>query len=339
MKLAVIILAAGEGTRMKSRIPKVLHPLGGRPLIAYGVDTAWELSGRAPVVVVGCGADAVRELLSGRAIFVEQAERLGTGHATLQAAPALRGKSDAVLVLYADMPLITAESLQALVDVQTRRPENALSLMTLIVDDPRGFGRVLRGESGEVRAIIEEKDCTPEQREIRELNAGVYCFRADWLWDRLPQVEPSPVTGEYYLPELIRMAVEEGLPVGTYTSDDPRELIGINTRVHLAEAEATLRERVNRAHMLAGVTLIDPLTTYIAPGVTIGQDTVIWPNTILRGETGIGARCEIGPNVQIKDSFLETGCRVSFTLLEDARLPEDTIIRAGTITRKGSGGR
>lgn len=321
--LATVILAAGQGTRMKSRLAKVLHPLGGRPMVDYVIDAAWQLSGRAPVLVVGRQAEAVREHVGQRAICVEQAEQLGTAHATLMAAEALRGQSDLVLVYYADMPLLQAETLQRLVAAHTAsaaRP--ALTMLTITVDDPRGFGRIVRHADGTVAAIVEEAAATPEQRQIRELNVGVYVFDAAWLWEALPRIQPTPPKQEYYLTDVVTLANADGRPVLALEGDDPDELIGINTRVHLAEAEAALRRRINEMHMLNGVTIVDPASTYIEPGVTIGPDTVILPNTHLRGATTIGAGCSIGPNAILRNATVGDGCTVLASVIEDSTLED-----------------
>lgn len=303
MTLDVVILAAGQGTRMKSRLPKVLHPLAGRPLVMHSLGAASTLSSRPPVLVIGHGGDAVREAIGDSARYVVQSDQLGTAHAVLQARDLVRGASRHVVVMYADMPLLRPETLAALVEAQ-KANAGPFTLLTLATDDARGFGRILRDTAGAVIAIIEEAQATPEQRAIRELNVGVYCFEANWLWEHIDQVPVSP-KGEYYLTDLVAMAVSEGRAVQAVALDDPDEALGINSRVHMAEAEAALRQRVNRALMLAGVTLLDPATTYIHPTVQIGIDTVIGPNTSITGQTVIGEGCVIRPNTVIEDATLE----------------------------------
>lgn len=315
MKIAAVVLAAGQGTRIRSDLPKVLHPLAGRPMILYALDAVAALSDVKPVLVVGHGADAVRQVVSERALFVEQVEQKGTGHAILQAREALCGQSDLVLVTYADMPLLTAETLRQLVERQRQNP-GPMTLLTLLADDPRGFGRVVRDASGAVVAIVEEANATPDQLAIRELNAGAYCFAADWLWSHIGRISPSPPKQEYYLTDLIAMAAGEGLRVEAVIVQDAEEALGINTRVHLAEAESALRRRINERWMLAGVTLVDPATTYIEPDVSIGRDTVIHPNTCLRGRTRVGMHCVIGPNAIIADSQIGDHCQVLASVLE-----------------------
>ena len=335
MELAVVILAAGQGTRMKSDLPKVLHPLAGRPLVTYAVEMARTLAGTRPVLVVGHRAEAVREAVGDSAVFVEQTEQLGTGHAVLQARQALRGQSDLVLVTYADMPLLTTETLLRLVERQRENP-GPLSILTVVADDPRGFGRVMRDESDAVVQVVEEAVAAPEQLAIRELNVGVYCFDADWVWTHVDRIPLSLPKQEYYLTDLIGMAVAEGLRVEAVATEDAAEALGINTRVHLAEAESVLRRRINEHWMLAGVTIVDPATTYVEPGVTIGQDTTIRPNTHLRGETTIGRNCHIGPNTIIVDCQIGDGCRVLASVLEQAVMEDGSDVGPFGHLRKGA---
>ncbi len=336
--LVNVILAAGQGTRMKSRLAKQLHPVAGKPLVDHSVDIAWRLSGQAPVVVVGMQSEAVRAHLGDRAIFVEQAEQRGTGHAVQVTADALRGKADLVLVCYADMPLLRPETLQRMIDTHTAsaaRP--AVTMLTYVADDPRGFGRVIRHADGTVAAIVEEAAATPEQQQVRELNVGVYVFDGAWLWGALDRIQPTPPKNEYYLTDAVALANEDGRAVLAVEGDDPDELIGINTRVHLAEAEAAMRRRINRAHMLNGVTITDPATTYIDADVTIGQDSVILPNTRLTGQTTIGEDCEIGPNTVLDGATVGSGCRVFASVIQHSTLEDE--VEMGPFVRVRGGAR
>ena len=239
MSLDVVILAAGQGTRMKSRLPKVLHPLGGKPFVLYSVEAATQASQHLPVLVVGHGSEQVRKTVGDAARYAVQSEQLGTGHAVMQARSLLEGQGDHVIVCYADMPLLRAETLQRLLATQQAN-DGPLSMLTVIADDPRGFGRIVRGEDGDVLAIVEEAVATPEQLTIRELNVGVYCYDADWLWQNLDQIPVTQPKGEYYVTDLVEIAVKQGGRVQAIIADDPDEMLGINTRVHLAEAEAAL---------------------------------------------------------------------------------------------------
>ncbi len=333
MSTAVVILAAGKGTRMKSDLPKVLHPLAGRPMIAYSLDLARAVGEMPPVVIVGHGAEEVMAAVGPEATFVVQREQLGTGHAVMQAESVLAGEAEQVLVFAADMPLLTASTLRRLV-LRQEETGAAVVMLSVVADDPRGFGRVVRDEDGRPLAIVEEAEATPEQKAIRELNAGVYCFQADWLWPALHRIQPSPRKGEYYLTDLVGMAVDEGRRVEVVVAESPEEALGVNTRVHLAEAEGVVRRRKNRSLMLSGVTLVDPATTYIQPQVEVGRDTTIGPGVVLQGDTRVGAHCIIGPHAVLRDvtvgdrsvigaGVVATGCD----------FPEDMEVPAGSVLR------
>jgi bifunctional UDP-N-acetylglucosamine pyrophosphorylase / glucosamine-1-phosphate N-acetyltransferase len=329
-----VILAAGQGTRMKSALPKVLHPLAGRPMVEYAVATATAVSGQTPVLVVGHGADQVRAVVGGRAHCAVQEPQLGTGHAVVQARALVGPDAGTVLVTYADMPLISEDTLRTLFRSHTQN-RSVLSMLTVRLPDPHGFGRVQRDATGAVNGVIEEAQCTPEQLAIQELNAGVYCFQADWLWENLPRLPLSP-KGEYYLTDLVGMAAAQGLPLQAVLCPDTHEMLGINTRVHLAEAEAVLRERINRRWMEAGVTLQNPTCTYIDATVTIGPDTVILPNCYLQGQSAIGAGCRIGPDSLLRDSQVGDRTVVTMSVLEEAVMEEDASIGPFGHLRKGS---
>jgi bifunctional UDP-N-acetylglucosamine pyrophosphorylase/glucosamine-1-phosphate N-acetyltransferase len=334
MEIAAVILAAGQGTRMRSELPKVLHPLAGKPLLMYAVDTLQEVAGAPPVVVIGHGAEQIQALLGERVLYAYQEQQLGTGHAVQQAQELLGGQADYVLVTSADMPLLTAATLRRLVDIQ-KENRGPMTMLTLVGQDPRGFGRVLRDPQGNVQAIIEQAQATPEQLVIDELNAGAYCFDASWLWQALARIPLSP-KGEYYLTDVVEIAVREGHPVKAMIADDPHETIGINNRLHLAEAEALLRRRINTHWMLAGVTIIDPSTTYIEAGVTIGQDTTIWPNSYLQGDTLVGDGCQIGPNTILRGARLGSRCRVFASIVELALLEDEVDVGPYAHLRKGA---
>jgi bifunctional UDP-N-acetylglucosamine pyrophosphorylase / glucosamine-1-phosphate N-acetyltransferase len=334
MKITAVILAAGQGTRMKSDLPKVLHPVCGVPMIEYALRAAWEASTELPVVIIGHGAEPVREFLGETACCIVQDPQLGTGHAVQQAESILRGKTDLVLVTYADMPLLRPETLNRLVETQ-KSNKGPLTMLTVNAADPRGFGRVVRGLDGSVQAIVEETAATKEQLSIHELNVGSYCFTAGWLWDALHKIRVSP-KGEFYLTDTVALAVQAGLTVQALASDDLTETIGINTRVHLAEAEAAMRQRINQAHMLAGVTIVDPASTCIEPGVRIGRDTVVWPNTYLRGETVIGEGCVIGPNTISEDTTIGDACEILASVMEGAVVEDHVTIGPFAHLRKGA---
>lgn len=335
MNTTAVILAAGQGVRMKSTLPKVLHPILGHPLAWYALNAACQVTDALPIMVVGHGADQVRQVFADSAQFVTQEMQLGTGHAVMQAESLLRGKTDSVLVTYADMPLVSVETLQKILAVHHAH-DDPLTILTVHTLHPRGFGRILRNNNGEVIAIVEEAQATPEQLDICELNSGVYCFRASWLWDALSQLKPAPQKMEYYLTDLVEVAVSAGYPVHAITIEDETQMIGVNTRLHLADATTAMRERINRAWMLSGVTIVDPITTYIEPGVTIGRDAIIWPNTFLHGKTTIGENSEIGPNTIVHDSQIGKGCKVLASVIERAVLEDDVDIGPFGHLRKGA---
>jgi bifunctional UDP-N-acetylglucosamine pyrophosphorylase/glucosamine-1-phosphate N-acetyltransferase len=288
-----------------------------------------------PVVIVGHGADKVKKYLGDSAECVLQEPQLGTGHAAMQAEPLLKDKADLVIVTYADMPLLRGETFARLVETQ-RLNSGPFSLLTVFADDPRGFGRIVRNPDGTVSAVVEEYVATPEQEQIKELNVGAYCFNADWLWDALHRIPKNPKKGEYYLTEVVELAVKENLPVQAVVHDDFIETIGINTRIHLAEAESAMRTRINREHMLNGVSMTDPPSAYIDAGVKIGKDTIIMPNTYLHGETEIGEGNVIGPNTIIRDSKIGDRCKVLASVLEGALLEDDVEMGPFARLRKGA---
>jgi bifunctional UDP-N-acetylglucosamine pyrophosphorylase/glucosamine-1-phosphate N-acetyltransferase len=335
MKVTAVLLAAGQGTRMKSDFPKVLHPLCGKPMVWHVLEALKAAATETPVVIVGHGAQQVKEYLGNTAECVLQEPQLGTAHAAMQAESLLRDKTDYVIVTYADMPLLRGETFKQLLETQLQNP-GPLSLLTVIADDPRGFGRIVRNAEGTVEAIVEEYVATPEQRAIKELNVGAYCFKSDWLWDALHRIEKNPKKGEYYLTDIVEVAVKEGLPVQPVVLDDFIETIGINTRVHLSEAEAALRARINREHMLNGVSMMDPASTYIDAGVQIGKDTTLLPNTYLHGKTAIGERNVIGPNTILRDTKIGDDCKILASVLEGAVLEDDVDMGPFARLRKGA---
>ncbi|GAP62415.1 bifunctional UDP-N-acetylglucosamine pyrophosphorylase / Glucosamine-1-phosphate N-acetyltransferase [Ardenticatena maritima] len=309
MKLATIILAAGQGTRMKSRLPKVLHPVAGRAMIEEVIETARALNPAELVLVVGHGAEQVRDLVGDGVRYALQARQLGTGHAVAQARSLLEGRADTVLVLYGDTPLIRPETLRTLLARHTEA-NAAVTLLTFEPPDPTGYGRIVRDANGRVVAIVEHKDATEEQRRIRECNSGILAFRADWLWARLDDVPLSP-QGEYYLTDMVALAVEDALPVAAIVAEDPEEVLGVNDRVQLATATRVLLNRRREALMRAGVTLVQPETVFIGPHVRVGRDTLIEPHVHLDGLTIIGEENYIGPFTHLSNVTTGRGCLLS----------------------------
>ncbi|HEV7889075.1 MAG TPA: bifunctional UDP-N-acetylglucosamine diphosphorylase/glucosamine-1-phosphate N-acetyltransferase GlmU [Pyrinomonadaceae bacterium] len=318
--LDILILAAGLGTRMRSSTAKVLHRLGGRPLIAHVCRTASALvKGERPVyVVVGHQAEevagAVRaELGEAGAVFVTQTEQRGTGDAVFAARDALGDADSTLLVISGDVPLVRAETLGSLVHQhRTHRGRGAAcTLMAVRLEDPTGYGRVVRDEEGRFEKIVEQKDATPEERQISEVNAGIYCFDTRLLFGALARVKPENAQGEFYLTDVPAILRADGEDVSVYLHNDAREVSGINTRVELSEFERILRLRTLRSLMLnSGVTIIDPQHTYVSPDAQIGHDTTLHPNVHIEGRTVIGEGCEIGQGSRITDSRVGNGVRV-----------------------------
>ncbi|MGH7827457.1 MAG: bifunctional UDP-N-acetylglucosamine diphosphorylase/glucosamine-1-phosphate N-acetyltransferase GlmU [Candidatus Binatia bacterium] len=319
--LGVILLAAGQGTRMKSSVPKVLHPLAGKPLFLHALEAARHLKPSKVAIIVGHGAEAVQGAYQqGDVTWVRQEQQLGTGHAVLCAQHCFNDFSGDLLILSGDVPLISEATLASLVERHLARGAS-LTLATAFLDNPSGYGRVLREVAGAITEIMEEKDASEEQKRIREINAGVYVASARFLFDALAGIDNQNRQGEYYLPDIVALGLKQGQIVETARIEDVREVKGVNTREELAAMEKSLQEKINRRHMLAGVTLKDPQTTYIDEGVTIGRDTVIGPNAHLLGKTVIGERCRIdgsvyatdagiGDEVHLRFSVVLTGCRV-----------------------------
>ncbi|HJZ77156.1 MAG TPA: bifunctional UDP-N-acetylglucosamine diphosphorylase/glucosamine-1-phosphate N-acetyltransferase GlmU [Vicinamibacterales bacterium] len=337
MDTHVVILAAGKGTRMKSALPKVLHPLAGRPLIEYVLARAAALHPKSTVVVIGHEADALRSSLSscGDITFVAQEPQLGTAHALLQTEGALRGASGTLVLLSGDVPLLTAATLQALVDRHLTRGA-AATVLTAIVDDPTSYGRIVRvGE--QIARIVEEKDATAAERQVREINSGIYAFAVEGLFDAVRSIAAANVQREYYLPDLVSIYRQRGLIVETVTVPNPDEIRGINSRSELAAVSRTIRDQKNAELMAAGVTIDDPATTYIDRDVTVGPDTVIHPCVFLEGRTTIGAGCEIHAGVRIVDSSI--GDRVvvlNHCLIVNSRLGDATSVGPFAHLRNGA---
>jgi bifunctional UDP-N-acetylglucosamine pyrophosphorylase/glucosamine-1-phosphate N-acetyltransferase len=304
--LHLVVLAAGKGTRMKSSRPKVLHHVAGLPLIEHVLRTADRIEPASATIILGHQAETVKASLTSRPAleFAIQEPQLGTGHALLQAELALRGADGTVVLLSGDVPLLKPETLRRLV-ARHQEAGAAATVLTAVVDDPDGYGRIVRTEGGGIAAIVEHKDASAEQRGIREINSGIYAFDLPPLFDALRSLGAENAQREYYLPDLVTVYRARGLPVETVVLEDESEILGVNSRKELAQVEAIMRKARNEELMASGVTLVDPETAYIGPDVTIGPDTVIHPNVQLEGATRIGARCEIQSGVRIVDSTLD----------------------------------
>jgi len=319
MSLDIVILAAGQGTRMRSALPKVLHPVAGKSMLGHVIDTARQLKPQGIHVVIGHGAERVREQLAADDLnFVLQSEQLGTGHAVAQALPALT--AERVLILYGDVPLIEVETLQRLLQLVS---EQQLGLLTVNLNDPSGYGRIVRNDNGVVNAIVEHKDATPEQRLINEGNTGILAVPGKRLADWLGRLSNSNAQGEYYLTDVIAMAVADGLVVATEQATDEMEVLGANDRIQLSQLERHYQYRAARKLMVQGVTLIDPARFDLRGEVAVGRDVTIDINVILEGQVIIENGVQIGPNCVIKNSTLRKGAIVKANShLEGAEMGE-----------------
>ncbi|MFQ6016083.1 MAG: bifunctional UDP-N-acetylglucosamine diphosphorylase/glucosamine-1-phosphate N-acetyltransferase GlmU [Anaerolineae bacterium] len=333
MNIAIAILAAGRGERMKSSLPKVLHPLAGQPMVSYVVATALKLNTTKVVLVVGHGEEEVRKAVGDQVIYAEQREPLGTGHALLQTRSLLEGKAPTILVLYGDTPLITTATIERLV-LHHEKANTAVTMLSFCPEDPTGYGRVLRDADGQVRGLIEDAFAKGEERNIREVNSGLFCFRDDWLWTHLEQIQRNE-KGEYYLTDLVGMALEEGEGVEALSISNPAEAMGVNNLVQLAQAETIMRHRINERWMLAGVTIVDPASTYIEAPVELGRDTVIYPNTFLQGRTVVGQDCTIGPNAILRHARVGDGCRIVASVVEEATVEDGSDVGPFSHLRPG----
>ena len=333
MKVDTVILAAGEGTRMVSERPKVLHTILGKPMIGYVLDAVSPFSGRR-LVVVGKGAHEVRRQLEGKVLFIEQPERRGTGDAVRYALPQV--EAPFTLVVPGDMPLVSQESLGRLFEAM-RGGEAAMALLTTVVENPHGYGRIVR-EGDSVAAIVEEAEASEEIKAIREINLGIYLFETDFLKEAVEQISPSAVKGEYYLTDTVAIARQMGRRVVAERALHPWEGQGINNRVDLAKAEELMRSRVLENLMLRGVTIVMPKTVYVEPQVEVGADTTIHPGAFLEGKTKVGRNCTIGMGVHLKDTVVGDGAKVlDYSVLEEsvvesnAQVGPFARIRPGTV--------
>jgi len=326
--IVTIILAAGKGTRMKSDLVKVLHPIIGLPMLHYTVDLSLHhLKAKKTIVVVGHQADQIKERFQTPQInFVLQREQLGTGHAVLQALPLLQGFTGTVLILCGDVPLVKAETLRSFIDTFLEN-DSTIAVLTAVVKDPYGYGRIVRNQEGWLERIVEEKDASDEERLIREINTGIYCVRSAFLMEGLKEIGKENIQGEYYLTDLVEVARKRDLRCSAHMVADPVEVMGINTRVDLATATEALRQEKVQELMLSGVTIVDPRTTYVDRTVEIGKDTTLYPNCTLQGRTRIGERCVIEPNSKISDTEIGNGVTIrSYSVITESRIEDGAVI-------------
>lgn len=308
---AAVIMAAGKGTRMKSKLPKVMHALAGKPMLQHVLDSVQSIQVGHSLVILGHAREQIEEWLGDRAQVVYQTEQLGTGHAIMQALPHLN-EVENIIVLSGDQPLIRPETLEKLVGLHTTLG-NTATILTAHFDNPYGLGRIVKAGENFVK-IVEEKDATPEERQIQEINTGTYCFRVSKLREALKQITPKNAQGEYYLTDVFNIFLAQGEKISTYSTDDVHEALGINSRAQLAQAENVVRERILSYWMDEGVTIIDPLSTYIDAEVVLSRDVTIQPFTTLKGKTRVEEDVVLGPHTQLTDCVCESGCEVTHSV-------------------------
>lgn len=335
MKRFAIILAAGKGTRMKSKVNKMLHPVMGQPMVNYSVEVATQAGAEEIISILGVDAEMVQDYLGDRSQFAYQEEQLGTAHAVMQAADLLEGKEGTTLVICGDTPLISNETIENLYNYHEQEGAKA-TILTAIADDPFSYGRVLRSEEGTVTKIVEQKDATEEEKQVREINTGTYCFDNKALFEALKQVDNNNAQGEYYLPDVIEILNAQDEKVSAYSMTDMVDSLGVNDRTALAKANQLMQQRINQQHMLAGVTLIDPDNTYIEAGVEIGPDTTIEPGVYLKGQTTIGSNVTIGMGSVITDSQIADDVTIISSNITEATVGQHSDIGPNSRLRKGA---
>ncbi|WP_100374382.1 bifunctional UDP-N-acetylglucosamine diphosphorylase/glucosamine-1-phosphate N-acetyltransferase GlmU [Bacillus sp. FJAT-45037] len=314
-----VILAAGQGTRMKSKLYKVLHPVNGKPMVQHVVDQVLALGFEETVTIVGHGAEVVQTQLGDQVKYATQLEQLGTGHAVMQAEGILAGKQGVTVVLCGDTPLLTADTIEKLLAHHEQEGAKA-TILTAESQDPTGYGRIIRNNEGLVERIVEHKDATAEEKRLTEINTGTYCFDNEALFASLKNVGNDNVQGEYYLPDVIEILQQSGEVVAAYQTTSFNETLGVNDRVALAQAEQFMKQRTNEHWMRQGVSIIDPSNTYISTDAEIGPDTVIYPGTIIQGKTKIGTECFIGPHSEIKDSSIGNETSIRQSVIHDSEI-------------------
>ncbi len=335
MDIVGVVLAAGKGERMVSKIPKVLHPVAGRAMLFYPLEALDRIGAVRRIVVVGHRREEIEASFEG-VEFVVQREQLGTAHALLMTEERLREWQGGILILSGDVPLITERCLRGLIEVH-RREAAHITMVTVEREDPRGYGRVVRDGEGRVMRVVEEVEAGPEEREIREVNGGIYLISSMPLYDVLKRIAPSERKGEFYLTDIIAMAKDMGYRVSAYLHDDPEEVMGVNTRKELAIANRVMRDRILGDLMASGVTVIDPSSTYVDYGVRVGMDSVLYPNVSIEGSSVVGEGCILENGCKIVDSTIGDGCRIkAFTVIEDSHVDRGVTIGPFARLRPGN---
>ena len=329
----VVILAAGAGTRMKSKLPKVIHEVCGKPMVKCVIDEVKKTNCDEVIVIIGNGADLVKEKIED-VKFAVQKEQLGTGHAVMQAAEFLNEIGN-VMVLCGDTPLITKETIEKFVDYH-EQSDNDISVLTAMFEDPTGYGRIVKDDSDNISKIVEQKDCTKEELEIKEVNSGIYCFKADVLEKYLNDINNNNAQNEYYLTDIVTVGIEHSLKVGTQVIDNIEEIKGVNSKRHLFEVNEILRKRINNYHMDNGVTIINSNDTYIDLDIKIGRDTVIFPGAMISKAAVIGEDCIIGQNSRISNSTIGNGVEIQSSIIIDSIVDNESTVGPYAYLRPGS---
>lgn len=338
---AVVIMAAGKGKRMKSNLPKVLHNLAGKPILNYVLDTVDQLKAKRKILIIGYKSVQTRELIGDKIEYVEQKEQLGTAHAVLQTKKLLSNFKGDVLILSGDVPFLTVKTLKKL--LKYHQANNfCCTLVSAILKNPKGYGRIIRDKKGDIKGIIEEVDLSADKNKIGEVNSGIYCFNKEKLFQTLKKITTDNRQREYYLTDTVKILLSEGLNIGNIIIKDYSEILGINNRLDLADASKKVYQKTIQDLMVQGVTIVDTNSTFIEQGVKIGQDSIIYPFTIIEKNTKIGKNCIIGPNSHLIDSKIGKGVKVWASIIEDSNIEEEAKIgpyahlRPGTVVKKGA---
>lgn len=335
MSASAIVLAAGEGSRMKSALPKVAHEILGKPMIRWAIDALKDAGITRIVSVLGHGRDTVSPLVQTDTHIVIQAEQNGTADAVMVTKDACKDITGSLVVMYGDCPLMSAQTIKSLIDLRESH-EAAISLLTVELENPTGYGRIVRDDTNNVARIVEQKDCTPDQALITECNAGFYCFDAQFLFEALEHVKSNNAQGEFYLTDVIQIAREQNRDVRALIAEDSNECLGVNNRVQLAQATKLMQKRINEAHMMAGVTMMDPETTWIEADVTIANDVTLLPSTYLMGTTSIETGSIIGPNTRLTDTTVGKSARIDETVAVKSQIDDEVTCGPRAYLREGT---
>ena len=336
---AVVIMAGGKGKRMKSNLPKVLHKIAGKPILNYIIETINKLKLKKRIIITGYQGDKIRELIGSNIEYAEQSEQLGTAHAVLQSKKLLEFYNGNILILSGDVPFLTVNTLKRFLKYH-RENNYTCSLLSAILENPQGYGRIIRNKNGEIREIVEQAELNEKENEINEVNAGIYCFERNLLFRILEKITPNNRQNEYYLTDAIKILLDEGVKIGNVLLEDYSEMLGINSRADLAKASRKVNQKILHQLMFEGVTIVDPASTFIEDGVQINQDTTIYPFTIIEKKSKIGQNCIIGPYSHIINAKIGNRVKIWSSVIEESEIEDDVKIgpyshlRPGTMVRK-----